>query len=70
MTGPNIPISSSVFFGQTFGSGVSLAIGKMNMIDFAATKPFMGGAGIDGFWNVTFAAPRAGSCRRTCSARS
>ena len=51
---------SSVFFGQTFGSGVSLAIGKMNMIDFAANKPFMGGAGIDGFWNVTFAAPPSG----------
>ena len=51
---------SSVFFGQTFGSGASLAIGKMNMIDFAATKPFMGGAGIDGFWNITFAAPPSG----------
>ncbi len=52
---------SSVFFGQTFGSGGSLAVGKMNMIDFAATKPFMGGAGIDGFWNVTFAAPPSGT---------
>ena len=29
-------------------------------MDLAATKPFMGGAGIDSFWNLTFAAPPTG----------
>jgi porin len=52
---------SSVYFGQTFGDAVSLVFGKINMIDIAATKPFMGGAGIDAFWNTTFAAPPSGT---------
>jgi len=52
---------SSVYFGQTFGDSVSLVFGKMNMIDIASTKPFMGGAGIDSFWNVVFVAPPSGT---------
>ena len=52
---------SSVYLQQTFGSSVSLAVGKINIIDLAATKPFMGGAGIDGFWNIAFAAPPSGT---------
>jgi porin len=52
---------SSVYLGQTFGKSVSLVFGKMNMIDLAAGKPFMGGAGIDAFWNLTFAAPPSGT---------
>ena len=52
---------SSVYFGQTFGDSVSLVFGKMNMIDIASTKPFMGGAGIDSFWNIVFTAPPSGT---------
>lgn len=51
---------TNFYFGQKFGDSVSVVFGKMNMIDFASTKPFMGGAGIDGFWNTTFTAPPSG----------
>lgn len=51
---------SSVYFMQHFSKSVSLLVGKMNMMDLAATKPFMGGAGIDSFWNLTFVAPPTG----------
>ena len=51
---------SSVYFTQHFSKSVTLLVGKMNMMDLAATKPFMGGAGIDSFWNLTFAAPPTG----------
>jgi porin len=52
---------SSVYFQQKFGDSVSLVFGKINIIDVAAGKPFMGGAGIDSFWNITFAAPPSGT---------
>lgn len=52
---------SSFYFGQTFGNSVSLRIGKINLIDLYASKPFQGGAGIDSFWNLTFAAPPSGT---------
>jgi porin len=52
---------SSVYLGQTFSDAVSLVFGKINMIDIASGKPFMGGAGIDAFWNITFAAPPSGT---------
>jgi porin len=52
---------SSVFLTQKFGDAVSLSVGKMNIIDLASTKPFMGGAGIDAFWNTAFAAPPSGT---------
>jgi porin len=51
---------SSVYFMQHFSKSVSLLVGKINMMDLAAVKPFMGGAGIDSFWNLTFAAPPTG----------
>ena len=51
---------SSVYFQQRFGDSVSLTFGKINMIDLAAMKPFMGGAGIDSFWNLGFVAPPTG----------
>ncbi|MGA8034257.1 MAG: carbohydrate porin, partial [Casimicrobiaceae bacterium] len=52
---------SSVYFGQDIGDSVSLLFGKMNMIDIVSGKPFMGGAGIDSFWNLTFVAPPTGT---------
>jgi porin len=48
---------SSFFFTQQFGKNVSLMLGKINMIDAAAPKPYMGDSGIKGFWNLTFVAP-------------
>ena len=51
---------SSFYFGQKVNEELSLLVGKINMIDLAASKPFMGGAGIDGFWNITFVAPPSG----------
>ncbi len=52
---------SSVYLTQKFGNSTSLALGKINVIDLAASKPFMGGAGIDAFWNIAFAAPPSGT---------
>lgn len=51
---------TSVFLRQKFGDNVSLMLGKINMIDVAAGKPFMGGAGIDAFQNIAFVAPPSG----------
>jgi porin len=52
---------SAFFFDQKFGDGVSLKLGKINLIDLYASKPFQGGAGMDSFWNLTFAAPPSGT---------
>lgn len=52
---------SSVFLGQTFGDSVTLLVGKINVVDLAAGKPFMGGAGVDSFWSSAFAAPPSGT---------
>ena len=52
---------SSLYFGQSFGKGAALLVGKMNMIEVVASKPFMGGAGIDSFWNHTFTATPSGT---------
>lgn len=52
---------SSFYFQQEFGDSVSLKLGKINLIDLYASKPFQGGAGIDSFWNLTFAAPPSGT---------
>lgn len=52
---------SSVFFTQRFGDSASVVFGKINMIDMAQTRDFMGGAGIDAFWNLTFTAPPSGT---------
>jgi porin len=52
---------SSVYLGQRFGDSVSLLVGKINIVDLASTKPFMGGAGIDAFWNSVFVATPSGT---------
>jgi len=46
---------------QTFGDSVSLMAGKISIIDYCVSKPFMGGDGIDSFWNIVFAAPPSGT---------
>ena len=51
---------SSVYLGQTFDDSVFLMFGKINMIDVSSAKRFAGGAGIDSFWNISFAAPPSG----------
>jgi porin len=53
---------SSIYFVQEFGESKTVAFGKINMIDMVAGKrPFLGGAGIDGHWNLTFVAPPTGT---------
>lgn len=51
---------TSVFFSQKFNDTVSLMAGKFNVVDIAASTPFMGGVGIDTFQNVAFVAPPSG----------
>lgn len=52
---------SSLYLAQSFSGGAgSLVFGKINMIDASAGKRFAGGAGIDSFWNITYAAPPSG----------
>lgn len=52
---------SSFYLGQVFGDTAHLLVGKINIVDIAANKKFMGGAGIDSFWNATFVAPPSGT---------
>lgn len=52
---------SNVTFRQAFSPSVSLLIGKISIIDYCEKKPFMGGLGIDSFWNIVFAAPPSGT---------
>jgi len=52
---------SSVYFKQSFGDSVSLILGKISIIDYCVPKPFMGGGGIDSFWNIVFSAPPSGT---------
>ena len=52
---------SSVYFKQMFGDSVSLILGKISIIDYCVPKPFMGGGGIDSFWNIVFSAPPSGT---------
>ena len=52
---------SSVTLTQAFGDSVSLLAGKISIIDYCVPKPFMGGGGIDSFWNIVFAAPPSGT---------
>ncbi len=53
---------SSLYFVQEFGDSSTVVFGKINMIDIVAGKrPFLGGAGIDAFWNLTFVAPPTGT---------
>jgi porin len=52
---------SSVYLTQKFGDSVSLILGKISIIDYCVPKPFMGGGGIDSFWNIVFSAPPSGT---------
>jgi len=52
---------SAVYFGQKFGDSVSLIAGKISIIDYCISKPFMGGVGVDSFWNLVFTAPPSGT---------
>jgi porin len=38
-----------------------LILGKISIIDYCVPKPFMGGGGIDSFWNIVFSAPPSGT---------
>ena len=41
----------SMYFTQRFNNGVSLTLGKINLIEGARGYPIRGGAGVDAFWN-------------------
>jgi porin len=51
---------SSVHLIHQFGKANILMFGKINMVDVAVDTRYSGGAGIDAFWNVNFAAPVSG----------
>jgi porin len=51
---------SSLHLVHQFGKANVLMFGKINMVDVADGTRFSGGAGIDAFWNVNFAAPVSG----------
>jgi porin len=51
---------SSLHLVHQFGKANILMVGKINMIDVAGSTRFSGGAGIDAFWNMNFAAPISG----------
>jgi hypothetical protein len=50
-------VRAGCVFKQVFSPSVSLLIGKISIIDYLEKKPFMGGLGINSFWNIVFAAP-------------
>lgn len=52
---------SSFYFTQPVGDRAAVLFGKINMVDMASKRDFMGGAGIDAFWNLTFVAPPSGT---------
>lgn len=52
---------SSFYFTRTFGKQGAVLVGKLNMLEVVANKPFMGGAGINSFWNHTFTATPSGT---------
>ncbi len=45
----------SMYFTQRFDNGVSLTVGKINLIEGARGYPIRGGAGVDAFWNCNLA---------------
>jgi porin len=51
---------TSLFITQSIGKNKALMIGKINMVDIAAGTRFSGGAGIDNFQHIAFAAPPTG----------
>ncbi|MCQ0112595.1 carbohydrate porin [Zhouia amylolytica] len=51
---------SSVFFIYGWKPGNQVLFGKINMIDLAAGSKYSGGAGLDAFWSLGFAAPVSG----------
>lgn len=47
----------SLSIKKTWKSGTSLEVGKINVLDIAAGLPVIGGGGIEGFENLSFALP-------------
>jgi porin len=45
---------------QRFGNRFAVTVGKFNMFEAASRQPIVGGGGIDGFWNLSLAAPFTG----------
>ncbi|MBO0322274.1 carbohydrate porin [Muricauda sp. CAU 1633] len=51
---------SNVYLVYGWKPGNQVVFGKINMVDMAAGTKFSGGAGLDAFWNLGFAAPVSG----------
>lgn len=60
MSGSDYFDITSLFISQNIGANKTLMLGKVNMVDIAAGTRFSGGAGIDNFLNIAFAAPPTG----------
>lgn len=52
--------ASSIYFSQSFDTGTSLMLGKINAVDLLAVDPFFGGWARDRFTNIAFVAPPSG----------
>ncbi len=51
---------SSVYLVYSWKPGNQILAGKINMIDLASGTTYSGGAGLDAFWSLGFAAPVSG----------
>ncbi|WP_369049350.1 carbohydrate porin [Tenacibaculum sp. UWU-22] len=51
---------SSLYFVYDFNKSSQLLFGKINVVDLGASAKYSGGAGLDAFWNMGFAAPISG----------
>ncbi|TRZ42466.1 carbohydrate porin [Robertkochia solimangrovi] len=51
---------SSVFLLYAWKPGNQVLFGKINMVDMASGTIYSGGAGLDAFWNLGYAAPVSG----------
>lgn len=51
---------SNLYFVYSWKTGNQVLLGKINMIDLASGTKYSGGAGLDAFWSLGFAAPASG----------
>ncbi|MEP0713133.1 carbohydrate porin [Algoriphagus sp.] len=51
---------SSLYLVYNWKASDMLLLGKVNLIDLAASMNYTGGAGLDAFWNIGFSAPLTG----------
>jgi len=52
--------NTSIVLSQAFDHGISVSLGKFNMLDAASRTPLLGGGGLDTFMHTGLAAPVSG----------